>query len=249
MENIKAVYRYVDDIHREKFGNAQCLLTISVGQEIHEGDKFESTIQLVSNTFQSCIMLVDDTLQRHTMALNTNKTPEELYSFSLDEGSQWLTRNEPYYAQLKNLSKIVRWNTWLHHPAYKINQNLIKNELARNGEYKKQFDLTVKEFLDRYIPRLGESSYFDYDRGYQLCLDYLIEECTAMTLWPELQCHYEVYPSRRNFAMEATHRQFVLAKNPDLLHAVGVKFKNRKQLKPQTFNMQNINHSQLDKIL
>lgn len=46
-----------------------------------------------------------------------------------------------------------------------------------------------------------------------------------MTLWPELNCHFEVYPSKRNFAMDATHRRFVLPEHSDLLHAVAIKFK------------------------
>lgn len=114
MGNIKAVYRYIDEENKEKFRHSRCLLTISVGQEVHEGEKFESTIQLVSNTFESCIMLVDDTLQRHTMALNVAKSPEELFAHSLSEGDEWMIRNKKYYSKLKNLQKIMRWNDWLY---------------------------------------------------------------------------------------------------------------------------------------
>jgi len=70
-----------------------------------------------------------------------------------------------------------------------------------------------------------------------LCFNYLIEECTALCLWPELNCHFEVYPSRRNAAMDATHRYFVLPDYPDLLHGLSIKFKNRKQLKAQCFEL------------
>ena len=244
MKNIKAVYRYIDEESKEKFKHSRCLLTISVGQEVHEGEKLESTIQLVSNTFESCIMLVDDTLQRHTMALNITKSPEELFAYSLSEGDEWMARNEKYYDQLKNLHKIMRWNDWLQHQNYETNQKMIINELGKNLGYKNTFDLSIKEFLNRYSARLENDTFFDYERGYQLCFDYLLEECTAMTLWPEIKCHYEVYPSRRNSGMDATHKLFVTNKHPDFLYPVAIKFKNRKQLRPQQFNMPELDYTE-----
>lgn len=103
--------------------------------------------------------------------------------------------------------------------------------------------MSIKEFLNRYCTRLENNIIFDYDRGHQLCFDYLLEECTAMTLWPEIQCHYEVYPSRRNFGIDATHNLFVLSKYPDLLHPVAIKFKNRKQLQPQQLKVLELDYA------
>ncbi|MCX7114807.1 MAG: hypothetical protein NTW08_02690 [Gammaproteobacteria bacterium] len=245
MGKIKAVYRYIDEMNREKFKQAQCLLTISVGQEVHEDEKFEATIQLINTTFRSCIMLVDDTLQRHTMAINQIKSPQDLQATSLDEGNQWLVRNEKYFSQLNNLSKIIRWDMWLKHEQYERNQNIIKQLIEDDIVYKKLFHITIDEFLTRYVSRVAAGSYFNYERAYQLCLDYLIEECTAMTLWPELNCHFEVYPSRRNPVMDETHKRFVLPEYPNLLHAVAVKFKNRKQLKPQHFKTLEIDYNKI----
>lgn len=248
MENFKAAYRYVEDHQKEQFIHSQCLLTISVGQEVHEGDKFESTIYLVNKTFKSCIMLVDDTLQRHTMAINTENSGENFLNLSLKEGDDWLIRNEKYYGQLKNLSKIMRWNDWLLHPNYKKNRNKIKETINQDIKYKEIFVSTIEEFLDRYCSRLMDSSHFDYQKAYDLCLEYLIEECTAMTLWPEIQCQYEVYPGKRNLAMNETHTRFILPDHPELLHAVAIKFKNRKQLKPQQFKSLEIDYN-LENIL
>ncbi|KTD29683.1 hypothetical protein [Legionella maceachernii] len=235
MPSIKAVYRYIDESSKSKFNQSQCLLTISVGQEVHENEKFETTIELVNNSFDSCIMLIDDTLQRHTMVLDRTESPNDVYQIALDEGDRWLERNKKYFSNLSNLANIIRWDKWLNHSNYLINQKLIKDEIENDSAFKFIFDDTIQEFLKRYYSRLLNKTNFDLERGYTLCFDYLIEECTAMTLWPELGCHFEVYPSRRNFAMDETHKRFVLPKWPDLLHAVAVKFKNRKQLKPQQF--------------
>jgi hypothetical protein len=65
-------------------------------------------------------------------------------------------------------------------------------------------------------------------------------------LWPELECHFEVYPGQRNSAMRDTHKKFVLDVYPSLLHAVYIKFKGRHQFKPQCLklNTMDIDHRQ-----
>lgn len=235
MTRLKPVFRYVEENDKAKFSGSQCLLTISVGQEVHEGEKFASTIDLVNASFDSCIMLIDDSLQRHTMAINTTKDAAFFYDISIKEGDLWLIRNETYYSKLTILKKIIRWNTWLTHSHYKDKQNEITALIQNDVSYKENFENTITEFLKRYYERLQETDFFDMAKARQLCFDYLLEECTALCLWPEMNCQFEVYPSRRNQVMDETHKRFVLPHYPDLLHAVGVKFKNRKQLKPQYF--------------
>lgn len=237
MANIKAAYRFIDIPSRSKLHDSQCLLTISVGQEVHEGDKFEATINLVKHSFRSCILLIDDSLQRHTMVLDRKESAEEFYQISVEEGDRWLVRNEPYYSQLTNLNTIIRWDTWLKHPHYLKQHKILQDAINEDTHYAKIFDSTITEFLNRYVARLSNKSEFDLARAYALCFDYLLEECTAMCLWPELGCHFEVYPSKRNLAMDETHKRFVLPKHEELLHSIAIKFKNRKQLKPQQFTL------------
>lgn len=237
MATIKAVYRYIDEISRSQFLHSQCLLTISVGQEVHEHEKFEATVELVNNSFHSCIMMIDDSLQRHTMVLDRKETAEEFHEFAVEEGNRWLIRNEKYYSKLDNLYQIIRWDKWLNHPQYLSKQTQIRKLMEHDLNYKEIVESSIHEFLRRYCSRLITQADFDQRRAYQLCLDYLIEECTAMSLWPELNCQFEVYPSKRNWAMDETHKRFVLPCYPTLLHPVAIKFKNRKQFKPQQFNI------------
>lgn len=236
MGRIKPVFKCKES-DKGTFENLQCLLTISVGQEVHEGEKFAATIELVENSFKSCIMLIDDTLQRHTMALDSKENADFFYEKSLREGDLWMVRNEQYYNNLTILTKIMRWEEWLNHTSYNAQQNMLKELIGNDSYYRHAFEFTINEFLTRYYQRLTEKIDFDMTRARQLCFEYLLEECTAMCLWPETNCHYEVYPSNRNLAMDETHKRFVLPKYPKLLHAVAIKFKNRKQLKPQCFEV------------
>jgi hypothetical protein len=235
IRSVKCHFRNITDGDKTKFSRSHCLLTISVGQEVHEDEHFKSTIELVNASFDSCIMLIDDSLQRHTMALASQKNADSFYQSSIEAGDQWLERNIAHYSQLTILKKIIRWNHWLQHPDFQAQQNKIKTLMRIDPSYKKAFMNTVDSFINRYYRRVKNKVAFDLNRAKQLCLDYLVEECAALCLWPETTCHFEVYPSRRNSSMDETHRRFVLSRHPNLLHALSIKFKNRKQLKPQQF--------------
>ena len=237
MKNTKAIFK-CPEAYKARFSSSTCLLTISVGQEVHEGEKFSATIELVNANFNACIMLIDDSLQRHTMALNTNEDASFFYEISLREGELWLQRNEKYFSNLKILKSIIHWDNWLFHENFLPIKEKIMTLLKTDSEYKIAFDNTIDEFLHRYHRRLIEHEKIDINRARLLCQDYLLEECTAVSLWPELNCHFEVYPSKRNLAMQATHERFVIPKHPNLLHPVSIKFKNRKQLKPQQFSFE-----------
>jgi hypothetical protein len=236
MHHIKPVFKHQASIDKKQFKQAKCLLTISVGQEVHEGDKFAATIDLVNTSFKSCIMLIDDSLQRHSMALDNKQEADDFYQESILAGDLWLQRNKIHYQRLTILEDTIRWDRWLNHPHYFRQQEKIKALINQEPDYKKAFDKTFCEFLRRYYLRLTEKEDFDWERSKRLCLDYLIEECTALSLWPELECQLEVYPSQRNLAMDATHQRLVIPSAPHLLHAVAIKFKNRKQLKSQQFH-------------
>lgn len=233
---LKPVFK-CDDNFKNLFKDSTCLLTISVGQEVHEAEKFESTIKLVNDSFQSCIILIDDSLQRHTMALDSKENPESFFEISINEGSLWLERNKIYYNELKNLNKIIRWTDWLRHRHYKIQREKILSLVDQDINYKNSFISSINEFITRFIQRLENRFYFDMNRATQLCFDYLVEECSAFCLLTELNCQFEVYPNQRNSAVAATHQNFIIPTHPQLLHPVAIKFKNRAQLKSQKFSL------------
>jgi hypothetical protein len=232
----KCRFRYVSDQEVEKFPESACLLTISVGQEYHEGDKFSLTTNLVNNCFREYKIMLYDTLQRYTMALNTSKAPEFYYSHALNEGDLWLSRNKKYYERHQKCIEIIRWDHWLNHPSFEPQKQKIKTLLRTDNRYLSFFENTINAFLDRYISRLiGPYDLFNGKRAYELCMDYLIEECSALCLWPETGADYEVYPNKRNPAMDATHKHFVLERYPNKLYSVGIKFKSKGRLSAQKF--------------
>ena len=235
MLQIKPVFR-CDEHFKPLFNKSKCLLTISVGQEVHEGEKFLSTVALVDRCFDACVMVVDDTLQRHTMAMEIGaESGDELFLASLKAGDSWLDRNRAAYSQMHIPLLIIRWNEWLSHKKYLSFKAMLEQTYRLDTSYRASFEATIDQFLERYSRRNQDKNYVTDPKARQLCLDYLMEECAAMCLWPELGCEFEVYPNYRNAAMDETHRRFVLPEHPGLLHSVCVKFKNRGQLSPQKF--------------
>ena len=237
-KRLRCKFKSVDPVFKDKFSTSSCLLTISVGQEAHEGEYFRSTVALINKSFASCTMMIDDSLQRHSMVLELDIDADAYHEKSVIEGDLWLERNKHYYEQLDNLKIIHRWDELLNHPMYEQYQAEILRELDNNLEYMKAFDESIKQFLTRYTKRISDIAVFDLVRARKLCFDYLVEECTAMRLWPEFACHFEVYPGPRNQAMSKTHELFVLPQYPDYLHAVALKFINKKQFKPQLASSQ-----------
>lgn len=235
MAKTKCFFRFIQEEDKQKFKTSSCLFTISVGQQTHEGEHFSSTIDLINESFHSCTMLVDDSLQRHSIALNRLQDPDYFYEISLKEGDLWLERNKQYYEKLTNLKNIIRWDTWLKHPNFHSQREAIKKMINEDVNYKNAFETSVTEFITRYEQRLQDKKYFDPERGKRLSFEFVLEECTALCLWANLNCNYEVYPNLHNSAINETRKRFVLAKYPHLLNPVTLGFRNAKQLAPQRF--------------
>ncbi|HLX54633.1 MAG TPA: hypothetical protein VKR58_11860, partial [Aquella sp.] len=138
--NVKIAFKNVSSEQKVLFANSVCLLTISVGQEMHEGELFNLTIDLINKSFESCIILVDDSLQRYTMALNSDKSPNDYHNLAILEGRNWLRRNKQFYNKLTIPYKILHWDQWLKHDNFKQQKKMIRESIKNDPIYKATFD-------------------------------------------------------------------------------------------------------------
>ena len=218
---VKASFRECPLSDRALFKKSSCLLPISVGQNIHEGRKFEATLKLINTSFEKCTILVDDTVQRHTLKIiKPNNTEEVLYQKALYEGDQWLQRNAAAFAELKIPYKIERWDQWLSHPKFEGQLNEIKHLYDHQLLYRSQIDQNIKEYLERDVRKDVVNT-----EAMKCCLTYLQEECAVMSLWVEGGYNFEVYPNPRNKAMAATYQYLIEPFYPNLLRPVALRFK------------------------
>lgn len=66
----KANLTNIGNVSDKKFDS--CLITISVGQIVHEGEKFKAVLELVNNSFKKCTIAVCDTLNIYKYRLEQN---------------------------------------------------------------------------------------------------------------------------------------------------------------------------------
>jgi hypothetical protein len=197
---IKAVLTCMPTEEKDYLKCKSCVVSISVGSQAHEGEKFRATIKMVNKYFQKCIIVMGDTLQRHTMASNfVDKTADDLRNLSEHLGDEWLGRNfEAIKDELKIPYEIVRWDHWLNDDKFPGHLEIVKNLYTTNQEFKSSVDETIEEFMKRYKsrnPNLNEQKIIANS------LNYLLEECACMLQLIDLGYDYEVYTSKRTRAM------------------------------------------------
>lgn len=222
---IKASFKDCPLDDRKFFHRSKCLIPISVGQHVHEGQKFLAYIQLINRSFKACTILIDDSIQRHTLKIsNTDLSDELSYKQSIEDGIRWRERNQIYLNQLTIPNKIEHWDKWLNHPNFKVSHEEVKNLYYSDSIYHEAVNANIEEFLSRYVTRDIDNN-FNYKRAFALCLDYLMEECAVMCLWAEEDYAFEVYPTGRNKAMTATYQHLIKPTHSNLLRSVALRFK------------------------
>lgn len=221
---VKASFRENPPEERKLFPKSSCLMPISVGQSIHEGEKFSAVIKLMNASFKHCTILVDDSVQRHTIGIMNHVPPDTLYQMAVDEGDAWLKRSERAYNQLTIPYNIMRWDDWYNSKNYITSHERVENEYNTNELFRNAIHANISDFLTRYLSRYAQEE-IDYERAFRLCRDYLIEECAVMCLWTEQAYDFEVYPSGRNKAMAATYEFLIKPNYPDYLRPVALRFK------------------------
>jgi hypothetical protein len=228
MEDKNKIYRAFfeggDPHNRKSFFRKRFIMPISVGQNVHENGRMESTLSLVSRSFKSGVVLIDDVVQRHTLKIHSpNLSDTVLYEMAREDGNIWLQRYQHRIQKtLGDKVSILRWEYFLKHADFNACEKKVRRLLKDNPLYKESFERNINEFIGRCFKK---NPGLDYLFAYNQCEQYLIEECSAMQLWPTLDVQVEVYPSDRNHAMQATNRELIEPQVPGGLEHVSLWFK------------------------
>ena len=221
----KASFKGCSVNDRQKFCNSNCIMPISVGQKVHEGEKFQATIRLIDRYFHSCTLLIDDSIQRFTLAIKEPSTKmEKLYKVALKAGDEWLEKSKHLYEQLTIPYKIMRWDDWRTHQEFSKFYTKVTLLYNTNNSYRDSIHESADEFVRRYSERV-ENVNIDKQHAFDCCIRYLKEECSVMCLWALDGYQFEVYPSGRNKAMTATYEKIIKPSFPNLLVSVSLRFK------------------------
>lgn len=234
MENLyKASFIDLNCDSKHRFDS--CILTISVGQSVHEGEKFKSTLELINKNFKKCTIGVCDTLQRHSIATLADLESDMLYEVAKKEGDQWIDRNSEYCENyLKIPFEIKRWDNWFYNKKYAVYRDQVNKLYDKDKAF---IDIIAKlaiEFNNR-LKKRGHN--LNEEKGLRLSTEYLLEECAVMSLWYEEGYSVDIYPAIRNEAIEYCFSVIMSEYYNRLLIPVGISFKKN--------NMQNALVSQI----
>ncbi|WP_030608090.1 tRNA-dependent cyclodipeptide synthase [Streptomyces sclerotialus] len=201
----------------------RAVLLVSVGQRYHEGDKLRATVELVNRSgFAHLTIAVADTLQR-TNYLDISV--EEAYFKALQEGDEWLERNEKILGRLTVPHDVLRWGQALHDPEYFTFRKRIEYAYENDEGYRQAVQATIARFIERLTSRDPDA---DVELAFEKCLSYLIEECPIiMPLWAHRGYDYVIYPQPMTAAMAETQRLFVTDDYPGKGGWLSLRFKKR----------------------
>lgn len=253
--NIKLISKKKDDIrvkatfrcpqeYRKDFKNSKVILPISVdmGHDVHEGEKFEATLNLVNKFFSGCILLIGDTAQRWTKnILRKGTSLVSLREETLIEGNDWLNRNKSAIDKLTIPKKILTSDQWLDDKDFSNWRDNIEYLYFNNDEYKKKIDETINELLTRLQKKHEKfQNQEEYERAFGLCKAYLFEKRACMCLWVKEPYMFAIFPTEQNLAMTATYEHFIQPTYPNLLKSVLLKFKERQAVKNNIIITENV---------
>lgn len=205
-----------------------CVLSISVGQKPHEGEKFIATLKEISKIVDRCTIVVGDTLQRHTLEIFSNGSEHEIMSFSKKQGDLWIERNKLSVDNILKDYEIIRWDFWMGHPEFQEKLEFIKAHYNSSPGFKNAVDSTIKEFEERILPRLDKE--VSQNLVYSKCLKYLLEECAGQLLWINYGYEVEIYPAKRNKALQKCYTDFIKDRDINLLRPIFLKFKKKLEI-------------------
>jgi hypothetical protein len=213
---------------KSEFKTSKCSVTISVGQPVHEDDKFKAVLAAVNSSFKECTIMVCDSLQRYTLKMSSNLALEQLHATANLLGAQWLSRNLGAIKQLDINYNVIRWDDWLSSSDFSSARAQIGLLYKSSDDFRNVLTTTALTFLQRNLDKVILTK--NRDVILSNSIEYLKEECAVMLLWAQSQYQFEVYPSPRNSALRFVHQHIISKINSNLVREVSVKYNKKKCL-------------------
>ena len=170
-----------------------CMVSISMGQLCHEGEKLEALLAWAVQNHRVRILNISDTLHRHNLARN-GLSDQEAYQRAFALGNEWMQRNdETLKKHLPHFRHIHRWGDWLSHPDFKETERQFLKFYNECPDFKTAADSDIDGFVQRKENQ-GEKT--DRLQKRESSFAYLMEELAAYTLIGRQYAANRVYPAK-----------------------------------------------------
>jgi hypothetical protein len=239
MKELKCSFTGVTDEKKQNFNNQRALLAVSVNNIQKNINRFSAILKLIFQYFENCTIIVGDTLQRHTLAMQSDKETTVCYDDVIALGDEWLAAHEKICKGYEGRIKIVRWDEWLNHPSFEESKLMIMDEMQKDSAYKQYFTESIDAYLNRYENRLTPANTFNRKKAESLCWDYLIEECAVFRLWPSTESHFVIYDGTYPSAMKETFIRFINQQQSYPFDLLNIYFNDGEIREPQILILDN----------
>lgn len=225
-KRVDADFKHLREHGKQDIYGKTAVVPISLGQTYHQGPYLAAFMDLLSSYFGEVTFIFGDTLTRYNLAMKRGKNADECWAEAREEGEAFFAKHARLFYNIDLPYVVKNWDTILQDNDFNDNLQKIEQLYQQNPQY----EAAINETADIYLNRLykqGELT-ISYQRAKQICLNYLKEECSAMLVWAKEGAEYEVYPTGKPKAIEATYEHCVEPYNSDILKPLQVRFEARK---------------------
>lgn len=167
-------------------------LQISVGQDSHEGDKLDATLDWCKHRFDHVIVCVNDTLQRFNGQFE-GMSQDDAFRRAQSLGDRWITNHGPKVMTLPS-AELHRWEHWRSRPDFMKAMVQTRSLFATNAEFRDAIAANIKDFWMRRKRRGGLSDDHRFSEFARLSEQYLLEETAVFSLMFKDKQAVDIYP-------------------------------------------------------
>ncbi|MBU0800510.1 MAG: tRNA-dependent cyclodipeptide synthase [Alphaproteobacteria bacterium] len=169
------------------------MISISQGQEAHEGAKLDALLQWGIDNHHTCLLNISDTLHRHNL-IRMGIAPDDAMQAAYRLGNEWMQRNADILNRHKHkMHRIHRWNDWLTHPQFESVHAMVLAHYDHAPTFRAAALADIEKFIGR---KKGHGVDVEYDRLHKSSHIYLLEETAAYIIMARTYAANRVYPAK-----------------------------------------------------
>lgn len=169
-----------------------CIISISQGQENHEGEKLAALLEWGVTNHRRCVLNVSDTLHRHNLIAG-GMGEAEAFVHARRLGDLWRERNAAFIRPFEaSFYRTHRWNDWLFHPDFETVHGHVLSLFAGDAPFRAEAEKDIALFTGR---KEKQDAGDEGDLLRATCTAYLLEETAAYIIMSRTYGASRVYPA------------------------------------------------------
>lgn len=169
-------------------------LGVSIGSLNHEDERLSAIVEWINQFgFKEGVIDLSDALYRYTY-ISHGMPQDKAMSKAIQDGGNWLERNNKIISQLNPSVQIIRWNYWLQKPEFFEHMKYFLSLYEKDKYFRDAIDGDIERFHTRkYGTSLGVSNTLAHAQS----VNYFCEELSAHSMLLSEYPSVVIYPGRQ----------------------------------------------------